>query len=139
MNRLHAQPQGLRAWDEHAPAQPPAPTHRTGVKHAPAQGADWWQQQGVSKRCGVDCTARQCDLEADERNRYWPDCPHAVCPPWKAAALGVVGLSDHEQVREALRELSELTPDEVQLLVKLSHEAGLEARNELWRRNGVLP
>jgi len=62
-----------------------------------------------------------------------------VCPDWKAAALGVVGLSDHEQVQESLRPLSELTPDQVALLVKLSHEAGLEARTELWRRKGVQP
>lgn len=139
MNRLHTQTLGVRAVSEHAPAQATPPTTPAGVNYAPAQGAEWWQQQGVSKRCGLDCSARRCAEEPDERNRYWPDCPHAICPPWKQAALGVVGLSDHEQVTEALRPVSELTPDQLALLVKHSHEAGLEARTELWRRNGVWP
>lgn len=139
MNRLHTDPGGLRVTAEHARTQAPAPNTAAAEWRAPEQGATWWQRQGVSKRCGLDCSAQRCLEEADERNRYWPDCPHAVCPPWKAAALGVVGLPDYEQVTQALRELSELTPDEVQLLVKLSNEAGLEARSELWRRKGVQP
>lgn len=139
MDRLHTQAPGVHAWEKHAPAAARPPHTPAGEKHAPAAGATWWQLQGVSKRCGVDCTAQRCHEETDERNRYWPDCPHSVCPSWKAAALGVVGLSDHEQVHESLRPLSELTPDQVALLVKLSHEAGLEARTELWRRNGVQP
>ena len=139
MKRLHTQAPGVHAWEKHAPAPQHPHTPPAVVKHAPDQGLTWWQQQGVSKRCGVDCTAKQCHEETDERNRYWPDCPHAVCPDWKAAALGAVGLNDAEQVREALRPVSELTPDELALLVKLSHEAGLDARTELWRRNGVAP
>jgi hypothetical protein len=46
MTTLHTQPQGLRAWEKHAPARPPAPTHSTGVKRAPEHGASW-EHSGV--------------------------------------------------------------------------------------------
>ena len=139
MNRLHIHPPAVHALGDNAPTQTPPPHTPAGLQHAPAAGATWWQQQGVSKRCGVQCTAASCVLEHDERSRYWHDCPHAVCPDWKAAALGVAGLSDHEQVTEALRPATELTGEQLHQLAQDSVQAGMVARLELWRRNGVQP
>lgn len=141
MSEAYKQPAPGAAIGEraHKEARPGYPNWRTQAAPAVAQTRPVAAQSGPpSSRCEDDCQPNSCALPESDRGRWWPDCPLSRCPEWKAVALGIVGLSDSEQRALARVPRGELTADELAVLAKLSCEAGLIARDENYRRKGLL-
>jgi hypothetical protein len=95
--------------------------HLTVVDNALTPGRD---HRGLSPRCEDDCQLGACVLEGEAAGRWWPDCPTATCPDWKAQALGIAGLDDATQRQQAAQLISELTPEQVRNMAQVAHDAG---------------
>lgn len=90
------------------------------VNNALTPGRD---HRGLSPRCEDNCQLGACVLEGEAAGRWWPDCPTATCPDWKAQALGVAGLDDATQRQRAAQLISELTPEQLRAVANMAQEA----------------